>query len=113
MASAQMERRKAQGKCTRCKQEAPIGQGVCFDCAEKMTADKQTAMAQGLCIRCWKEPRRPQKQTCTGCSQRRQAEDRQRYTQRKVAGICVRCGKAPQWEGRILCAYCLGKRYGF
>jgi hypothetical protein len=113
MASAAMERRKAKGKCTRCKQQAPIGQGVCFDCAEKMAASKQAALAKGLCIRCWKEPRSEGKQHCGRCAQKRSLEDKQRKEKRKAAGLCVECGKAPQWEGRVMCAFCIRKRYGY
>lgn len=112
MASREIERRKAQEKCLRCKQKAPIGQAVCFDCTEKMAAGKQAAIAQGLCVQCWHKPQLEGKRYCAECQARLKTKQSTRYYSRKSAGICVQCGKAPQWHGRTSCAYCWGKRYG-
>ena len=111
MASAYIEKRKQQEICLRCKQKAPIGQAVCFDCTDKMTAAKRAALAQGLCIHCWHEPVVAGRQHCMGCK----AQDRfiraRRRAIRKQQGLCVKCGKAPQWHGHTTCAYCYGKHY--
>lgn len=112
MASCKLERRKALGKCLRCKGLAPIGQAVCFDCTDKMTAGKQAALAAGLCVQCWKQPKLEGKRYCAACDQKVRTKSHQRYHQRKQAGVCTTCGQAPAWHGRVECAYCWGKRYG-
>lgn len=104
--------RKITGRCLRCPNKAPWGQGVCFDCTEKMAQGKQAALAAGKCVQCWQENSLSDKRYCAACNQRLLEKQKSLYQARKEAGLCVKCGKAPHYNARLICAYCWGKRYG-
>ena len=112
MASAYIERRKKQHKCTRCRKDAPLGQGVCFDCADKMGAAKANHRAQGLCLNCWQRQALPNLTYCIVCRDQAKTRRKERYHARKNAGLCVECGKAPQYHRKTICSGCWGKRHG-
>jgi hypothetical protein len=93
--------REELGWCTRCqRQEAPIGQAVCFDCIDEMAEGKRRAISQGLCIDCWKAPVVPNRRQCLACLERRREKDRQRYATRKRQGLCTLCGRRAAWQSQ-------------
>ena len=89
--------------------------------------------AQGLCIKCGKNPPAPERSLCEACGERGRAAERARYARRKAegapyggrnpegrrrmarernrkhrrerkeAGLCVRCGELPPAEGSVVC----------
>jgi hypothetical protein len=112
MASAYIEKRKRQHKCTKCRQDAPLGQSVCFDCVDKMAAAKAVRQAQGLCIQCWRTPAIEGRRMCDGCRMRTNQRVHIRKQAWKAAGLCVKCGKAPPYHAHAVCAKCWAKRHG-
>ena len=92
--------------------------------------------AQGLCIKCGKNPPAPGRSQCEACGERGRAAERERYARRKAAGdpyggrnpesrrrmarernkkrrrerteagLCVRCGELPPAEGSVVCEAC-------
>ena len=99
----------------------------------KRAADRR---AQGLCIKCGKNPPAPERSLCEACGEKGRATERARYARRKVAGdpyggrnpegrrrmarernrkrrrerkeagLCVRCGELPPAEGSVACEAC-------
>ena len=93
--------------------------------------------AEGLCIRCGKEPAAPDRASCEPCLEKRRADDRARYAagkaaglkyggadieakrragrtkskrrqKKREAGLCIRCGKRTPVEGGTTCTPCPG-----
>ena len=102
--------------------------------------ETETRHAQGLCIRCGKEPAAPDRASCEPCLEKRRASDRAKYAAgkaaglpygganadakrksarakskrrqkaRQEAGLCIRCGTRAPVEGGTTCAPCRAKR---
>ena len=92
--------------------------------------------AQGLCIKCGKNPLAPERSLCEACGERGRAAERARYArgkaagdlyggrnpegrrrmarernrkrriERREAGLCVRCGELPPAESSVVCEAC-------
>ena len=59
----------------------------------------------GLCIRCGARPPVEGGTACQPCCDRRQAAEKRKYAERRVAGRCTRCG-GPAFDGQSRCAVC-------
>ena len=109
---------------------------------EKERTRRETAKraAQGLCIRCGKQPAMRRRRSCEPCLEKRRAADRAKYAAGKAAGLpygganadakrragrakskrrqkarveaglCIRCGQQAPAEGGTTCRPCREKR---
>ena len=97
-------------------------------------------LARGLCGKCGRHPREPNRRLCADCGERQRRRDRERYAKaraagklyggkpvaskrrqgraatrkrqraRRAAGLCIRCGRSRPVDGASSCDDCLEAR---
>ena len=76
----------------------------------RRTAERR---AQGLCLKCGKQPPTPGRSQCETCAAKKRPADLERYHRRtaeRVAhGLCPKCGKRPPAPELCVCASCAEK----
>ena len=107
---------------------------------ERSRREAEARQAEGLCIRCGRQPAAPDRSSCEPCLEKRREADRAKYAAakaagklyggadpsakrragrakskrrqkvRREAGLCIRCGQRPPAEGGTTCAPCREKR---
>lgn len=97
---------KSLGLCARCSNPPVAGKSCCQTCLDKMSAGKQQAREQGMCLDCWKEPVLAGKRYCATHEAERQQRRSRRYSIRLVRRQCTLCGKQRARPGRVTCLRC-------
>ena len=76
----------------------------------RRTAERR---AEGLCLKCGKQPPTPGRTRCEPCAAKKRAPDRARHhrrtAQRTAQGLCPKCGKQPPAPELSVCAPCAEK----
>ena len=77
----------------------------------RRTAERR---AQGLCLKCGKQPPAPGRSQCEPCAGKKRLADRARHhrraAERTTQGLCPKCGKQPPAPELSVCAPCAEKK---
>ena len=77
----------------------------------RRTAERR---AQGLCLKCEKQPPAPLRSQCEPCAGKKRPADRARHhrraAERTTQGLCPKCGKQPPAPELSVCAPCAEKK---
>ena len=77
----------------------------------RRTAERR---AQGLCLKCGKQPPAPGRSQCEPCAAKKRPADRARHhrrtAERIAQGLCPKCGKQPPAAELGVCAPCAEKK---
>ena len=77
----------------------------------RRTAERR---AQGLCLKCGKQPPAPGRSQCEPCAGKKRPADRARHhrraAERTTQGLCPKCRKQPPAPGRSQCEPCAEKK---
>ena len=77
----------------------------------RRTAERR---AQGLCLKCGKQPPAPGRSQCEPCAGKKRPADRARHhrraAERTTQGLCPKCGKQPPAPELSVCAPCAEKK---